>query len=213
MTNAIIVGAGTYGQVYSEYLKESHIYNVIGFIDDDPKKQNTIINFIPVIGDLLSLNNIMDKKSTAVFVPIGDNIVRSKIIRYVRSLGFITPSFIHKSVQIHSTVKIKGTVYILPNVSIMPFSSIDDLVMISMGVNIAHHTSIGTGCFFSQGTNIGASIIINNYSFVGIGATVMTGVKLIGENALIGAGSVVIKDVPDNAIIVGVPGKIIKFSK
>ncbi len=40
--------------------------------------------------------------------------------------------------------------------------------------------------------------------------TILAGVT-IGENAIIGAGSVVTKDVPDNAVVVGCPAKVIKY--
>jgi len=46
-------------------------------------------------------------------------------------------------------------------------------------------------------------------SFLGIGATIIQGIK-IGKNVTIGAGSVIIKDIPDNVITVGNPAKIIK---
>ena len=46
-------------------------------------------------------------------------------------------------------------------------------------------------------------------SFIGIGATIIQGIK-IGKNVIIGAGSVVIKDITDNVIVVGNPAKIIK---
>lgn len=39
----------------------------------------------------------------------------------------------------------------------------------------------------------------------------MTGVKVVGEDALIGAGAVIIKDIPDGATVVGNPGRIIKI--
>ena len=41
----------------------------------------------------------------------------------------------------------------------------------------------------------------------------MTGVKEIGAYSLIGAGSVIIQDVPDYAVVVGNPGKVIKNSQ
>ena len=44
-----------------------------------------------------------------------------------------------------------------------------------------------------------------------MGATIMTGVKRLGKNCLIGAGAVVIKDVDDNAIVAGVPAKVLKY--
>ena len=50
--------------------------------------------------------------------------------------------------------------------------------------------------------------IIGEYTKIGANSTILPGVK-IGKHALIGAGTVVVKDVPDNAIVVGNPGKII----
>ncbi|OPX18428.1 N-acetyltransferase [candidate division WOR-3 bacterium 4484_100] len=47
---------------------------------------------------------------------------------------------------------------------------------------------------------------------IGSSATILCGVT-IGENAIVGAGSVVTKDVPDNAVVAGVPAKVIKFLK
>ena len=46
--------------------------------------------------------------------------------------------------------------------------------------------------------------------WIGMNATIMKGVT-IGENAIVGAGAVVTKDVPTNAIVAGVPAKVIKY--
>ena len=46
--------------------------------------------------------------------------------------------------------------------------------------------------------------------WIGVNVTILAGVT-IGENAIIGAGSVVTKDVPDNAVVVGCPAKVIKY--
>ena len=55
---------------------------------------------------------------------------------------------------------------------------------------------------------MGSSIHIGDYTVVGIGASISTGVN-IGKNCIISVGSTVMKDVPDNSIVEGVPGKII----
>ena len=49
-------------------------------------------------------------------------------------------------------------------------------------------------------------------SFVGAGAVVIPGVR-IGRWSVIGAGSVIISDVPDYAVVVGNPGRVIRFDK
>lgn len=53
-------------------------------------------------------------------------------------------------------------------------------------------------------------IIIKKNASIGANATLLPGIT-IGENAMIGAGSVVTKDVPDNAIVVGNPARIIRY--
>jgi acetyltransferase EpsM len=53
---------------------------------------------------------------------------------------------------------------------------------------------------------------IGEGSWIGAGAVVKQGVH-IGKWAMIGAGAVVIKDVPDNAVVAGVPAKIIKYKE
>ncbi|KAB4013266.1 sialic acid O-acetyltransferase, partial [Bacteroides uniformis] len=96
---------------------------------------------------------------------------------------------------------------------IMPYTKIENFVMISMGVNVAHHSILHEGTFLSTGVNFGASIIANKYAYIGISATIMTGVHELGENCLIGAGAVVIKDVPQNAIMAGIPAKVLKYKE
>lgn len=54
-------------------------------------------------------------------------------------------------------------------------------------------------------------VSIGRYSFIGGGATVLPGVT-IGEGCVVGVGAVVNKDVPDYAIVAGVPAKIIGYT-
>lgn len=52
-------------------------------------------------------------------------------------------------------------------------------------------------------------IVVKKGAWIGAAATILPGVT-IGENAVVAAGAVVSKDVPDNAIVGGIPAKIIK---
>jgi len=67
-----------------------------------------------------------------------------------------------------------------------------------------------TGNFVTKKIQSHETVIIKNDVWVGTGCVIMPGIT-IGNGAIIGAGSVVTKDVPDYAIVAGVPAKIIKF--
>lgn len=205
----IIIGAGTYGQVYKEYLQTE--YSVIAYYDDDPALHGHKIDGIEVKGNVQDA--IENDPDCAVFVPIGNNKVRVRILKELELNGFEIPSFIHKDTIIHSSVIIGKAVYILPGTNIMPLTEIGNYSMISVGSNIIHHTFLKEGVFVSNGCNLGANILVKKQAYIGMGATIMTGVKVIGENSMIGAGAVVINDVPDNAVMAGVPAKILKYKE
>ncbi|MCM8823392.1 MAG: serine O-acetyltransferase [Candidatus Omnitrophica bacterium] len=85
-----------------------------------------------------------------------------------------------------------------------------------MGVVIGETTEIGDDVLMYQGTVLGGVSCekikrhptVKNNVVIGAGAIVL-GPIVIGEGAKIGAGSVVIKDVPPNSTVVGVPGRVI----
>ena len=208
---SVIIGEGKYGEVYLNYLKEAGV-EVIGFLDDDPKVQHKEYDGVPVLGPISKLRDLRQTHGVeAVYCPLGNNELRVKFLREAKGLGYLTPNYIHPSVIISPNVKIGDGVYILLGSHIMPCTVIEDYVMISMNVNIAHHSLLKTGTFLSTGCNFGASIVAEDFAYCGIGSTIMTGLKRLGKDCLIGAGAVVIKDVPDGAIVAGVPAKIIKY--
>lgn len=208
---SVIIGAGKYGEVYLSYLHEAGV-DVVGFLDDDPKVADKKFGGLPVLGPISILPSLKVKFGiTSVYCPLGNNKLRVKFLREAASLGYETPCYIHPSVIISPNVEIGKGVYILLGTQVMPYTKIEDFVMISMKVSIAHHNVLKTGTFLSTGCNFGASIVAEENSYCGIGSTIMTGLHRLGKDCLIGAGAVVIRDVPDGAVMAGVPAKIIKY--
>ena len=79
-------------------------------------------------------------------------------------------------------------------------------------VVITHDCVVGDFVELSPNALLLGHVEVGSYSKIGAGAIILPKVK-IGSNVTIGAGTVVTKDVPDNAVVVGVPGKIIKYSE
>jgi acetyltransferase-like isoleucine patch superfamily enzyme len=92
---------------------------------------------------------------------------------------------------------------------------LDGRVSLNIGnnVNISHKTIIQTLTHDPQDSNfncLSKPVIIEDNVWIGVGATILPGVK-IGEGAVIGAGSVVTRDVSAHTIVVGNPARFIKY--
>jgi acetyltransferase-like isoleucine patch superfamily enzyme len=160
---------------------------------------------ITINSDKQSLNN----------VHIGKNV---KIFNFVNAYG----CFIDDNSKIGAFVEIQKGVIIGKNCKISSHSFICE------GVEIEDNCFIGHGVMFTNDlfpratkedgtpqTEEDWTLIktkINKGVSIGSNATILCGIT-IGENALIGAGSMVVKDVPANSVVVGNPGKVIKYIK
>jgi acetyltransferase EpsM len=76
---------------------------------------------------------------------------------------------------------------------------------------VEHECQLGDYVHISPNSALAGDVIVGEGSHIGIGAVVIPGVK-IGKWVTIGAGAVVLEDIPDFAVVVGNPGKIIKYN-
>ena len=105
------------------------------------------------------------------------------------------------------------------NVSIGDFCKVQNNVSIYEGVTLEDYVFCGPSMVFTNildpkckypqvGAQFYVKTLVKEGASIGANATIVCGITL-GKNCLIGAGSVVTKDVPDYALVVGIPGKII----
>lgn len=88
---------------------------------------------------------------------------------------------------------------------------IKDNVKIAAGVSIeTHHRDLEA---YNQGkdVNIGTKLVIEEGAYIGTHAVILDSCNYIGKHARIGAGAVVVKDIPDYSVAVGVPAKVVKI--
>jgi serine O-acetyltransferase len=85
-----------------------------------------------------------------------------------------------------------------------------------IGVVVHKRTIIGKNCMIGTNITIGGRSGFQDVPKIGDNVYIATGAKIlgpivVGNNVTIGANAVVIKDVPDNAVVAGIPAKIIKY--
>lgn len=197
-----LFGASGHCKVIIDILKSNNF--IVNAIFDDNPKLNMLID-IPV----LETSKITVLPQGKMIVSIGDNKIRKMIVSKM-IVSFFTA--IHVNAIISENSKIGEGTVIMAGAIVNSDTEIGKHCIINTGTIIEHDCKINDYVHISPGVSLAGNITIGEGSHLGIGACVIQGIK-IGEWVTIGAGAVIINDVPDYSVVVGNPGKIIKYNK
>ena len=166
---------------------------------------NTVIEQNVLIGKNCTIGNNVTIKNSL----IGNNVVIQDGCRIgLKGFGFIPIKNKNLKFPHIGKVLINDNVEIAANCTI-DRGSVDDTVIgkntyLDNQVHIAHNVKIGDNCMIAGQVGFAGSTVIGNNVSIG-GQAGISGHLKIGNNVKIGGGSGVLKDVPDNSIIMGYP--------
>ncbi len=195
-----LYGASGHAKVIAETLHENGI-EIEGVFDDNISIESFVD--LPFCG---VLDRIQDHQE--FIISIGSNICRKKI---ARKLFPRWGKAISKYANISASVHIGEGTVIMKGVSINVDVTVGRHVILNTNCSIDHDCIISDFVHVSPNAALAGNVFVGEGSHIGTGACVIPGVK-IGKWAIIGAGSVIIKDIPDYAVVVGNPGKVIKYN-
>jgi sugar O-acyltransferase (sialic acid O-acetyltransferase NeuD family) len=209
MQKLLIIGAGSVGKFIAYNINQfTNSFEILGFLDDDLTKHNTIIAGIPVLGPVDKLKEFSGK-DIAIAWGIAFPIIKKKLFDKYQDLSFDFPNFIAKDAWVSEAVAFGKGCIIYPGTTINYETAIDDFVVINMNCSLGHNCTIKSFSSLAPGVNLGGNTTIGKCVELGIGSSTIQGV-IIEDDATVGGQAMVVSNVMNADIVVGIPAKSIK---
>lgn len=214
MKRIVLIGGGNQCHYTADIITKEGKYNIVGIIDSIHEIGSEVFGY-KVLGRQENIKELINKHNIeGGVISIGDNWARyyvsSQIKKLVPSFNFVNA--IHPSVIIGENVDIGEGVVVMAGCIINPKSKIGNFTFFATGAQIDHDCNISDFASISAGSITGGYVTLGKYSAITLGVTVIDRLK-IGNNTVVGAGSLVLKDLPDNVLAYGNPCIVVRERK
>lgn len=128
------------------------------------------------------------------------NALRAEKCAAAKALGYRLRTYVSSRATVWEGFEPGENCFILEDNTIQPFVRIAANVTLWSGNHIGHHALLGANCFITSQVVISGGVQVGENAFIGVNATIRDHVK-IGARSVIGAGSLVLQDVPDDGVV------------
>lgn len=200
----VVYGAGGLGREILQLLRATERFEILGFIDDGVEP-GSIRNDVRVLGGAAYLETLREPFSVVlgIFAPT----VKQRIWAVLGKNALVSfPSVIHPRAYVDPESRIGDGVVVCADCIVSIDAAIGDAVLLNCGAFIGHDDDIGRFSSIMPRVTISGCVTIGERAVVGAGAAIIQGTR-IGDDSTVGIGSVVIRDVPHGATVLGNPAR------
>ena len=208
MKRLLIWGAGDQGTVTAECALAMKRYDVIDFLTIREKETRQIPGhkiYEETDETLFDILSTYDE----VIVANGSNDLREAKLAKLASLGLHPASLLHPTAVISPSAVISEGCTVLAGAVINTNASVGIGCIVNTGAVIEHDCVIGDFVNICPRAAMAGHTEIGRKAYLGIGCTIIDDIR-VGTETIVGAGAVVIRDIPDHAVVAGVPAKAIR---
>jgi acetyltransferase EpsM len=149
------------------------------------------------------------RKSDRLVIGIGGvpvSPLRRQLAAQFGAAGFRFAAVVHRNTWVSPGATVAEGAVVLAGAQVNDAARIGEHCIVNTGAIVEHDVMLGAFAAVSPGAVIGGGASIGEGSFLGLGCRVRDHVR-IGKDVVVGMGAVVVSDVPDGVIVVGVPAR------
>ena len=207
MLDLIIIGAGGFGHelhamLWDVFTSKSHRFK--GFLADQTDPRATRL------GPILATPEAYEPAETdRILLAIGDMEARRRISESLAQRGGQFASYIHPTAFIVRTATIGVGAVIYPYATVSNEAQLDNHVHLNYYASVGHNAKVGCCCLLAPYATLNGFSVLEEDVYVSTHATVVVGQR-VGARSKISANSAVMRDVPTDSMVFGVPGRVTK---
>ncbi len=203
----LIVGGGAQAKYVVDILnlRGEKIEGILD-IENNKDYHGTRVGNVEVLGYYKELINNFDPSYYQLVVCHSVNKVKERIYYELKKLGYHFPKVIHPTAYISEFATVSEGCIINSHVSIMPFARIGRCVIIHSNCVIEHDCVIEDFANIAPSATLAGYVKVGKRSYIYTNATLLPGVN-VEDDAIVGAGAVVTRDVESGKVVKGVPAR------
>ncbi len=207
----LLIGASEHAKVVMDIVEKQGKHQILGLIDSYKPAGEDIFGY-KILGAEDALVNLFQRgEATGGIITIGDNWTRYLMAEKIKLLApefnFVTA--IHPSASIARGVTIGAGSVLMAGVAVNSDSKIGEHCILNTQSALDHDCVMDDFSSLAPGVTTGGKVSIGAFSAISLGANIIHGVS-VGEQTVLGAGALALKDIPDHCVAYGIPAKVMR---
>jgi sugar O-acyltransferase (sialic acid O-acetyltransferase NeuD family) len=205
----VVLGGGQHAKVVIDALLTAGLTPPCAILDADRSRWGTVVLGVPIVGGDECLPRLVRIGVTEFTVGVGstnDTRLRQRLYELGLRRGLTPVTIRHPTAICSPTARLGAGAQILAAAVVNTAAVVGDNAIINTAAVVEHDCLIGRHAHVATGARLAGAVRVGEGAHIGIGATIKQGLT-IGPHSVVGAGAVVVRDVGDEWVVIGVPAR------